>query len=76
MSLVSRLAVTALHARFRVSPIVQKAALQQIWPLCSGRTFSSDVQREQMQYDVCIVGAGPAGLAAAIRLKQVGHAYT
>lgn len=28
--------------------------------------------REQMQYDVCIVGAGPAGLAAAIRFKQVG----
>jgi electron-transferring-flavoprotein dehydrogenase len=26
--------------------------------------------REQMQYDVVIVGAGPSGLAAAIRLKQ------
>jgi hypothetical protein len=23
-----------------------------------------------MEYDVCIVGAGPAGLAAAIRFKQ------
>lgn len=29
------------------------------------------IQREQMQYDVIIVGAGPAGLAAAIRLKQL-----
>ncbi|MGH8752031.1 MAG: 4Fe-4S dicluster domain-containing protein, partial [Burkholderiales bacterium] len=28
-------------------------------------------QRESMQYDVVIVGAGPSGLAAAIRLKQL-----
>ena len=30
-----------------------------------------DTQREAMSYDVVIVGAGPSGLACAIRLKQL-----
>jgi electron-transferring-flavoprotein dehydrogenase len=34
------------------------------------------IERDVMQYDVVIVGAGPAGLACAIRLKQLNPALS
>ncbi len=38
--------------------------------------MTDDIEREAMEYDVVIVGAGPSGLAAAIRLKQISPDLT
>src|SRR6201995_4177755 len=58
----------------------QKIGKNGVWnvPKRPGESMSSEElpPRESMEFDVVIVGAGPSGLAAAIRLKQLNADLT
>jgi electron-transferring-flavoprotein dehydrogenase len=51
----------------RIQEAMRLAAMME-WQMDGGQELP---ERESMEFDVVIVGAGPAGLAAAIRLKQL-----
>ena len=48
------------HRQFRSTPLRRREPFD-----------PANVERAEDEVDVCIVGAGPAGLSAAIRLKQL-----
>lgn len=64
-----KLATAARSASTRLLPRLSGKPLRQPVQLFCAR--AAEPEREQLDYDVVIVGAGPAGLSAAIRIRQL-----
>ena len=60
-----------LLLRSSASMVLPRLASRLGWTAQTAFRGLCTAPREAMEYDVCIVGAGPAGLAAAIRMKQL-----
>lgn len=70
------LCATLRSARGAAASVLRHAKLQLEFSGTARRAYfasqaAAPEPREVMEYDVCIVGAGPAGLSAAIKMKQV-----
>lgn len=61
----------APSAAAALNAVLSRASFHSAAVVSSAQPEAAVEPREALQYDVAIIGAGPAGLAAAIRLKQL-----